>query len=304
MQADLQNTIHPHIRAWGTHGIYFGSSSWTASEWRELLGRQRYAASEKGLLRALAAYANIFRTTAMTAEALGNLPPPVLARLGDAVPADFSFVIEVENGITTYRFPHRDPDRLRRGQRSTEFCDPSAFTKIVVPLLQHLGPRVHTVLFRFAPVFPTEEFSAQEFAERIDGFLNACPSQYRYAADIRTPKFVTPCLTECLRKHAAANVLHQEAGISLLEQILLPGALTADRSFLRIPADLSWLNGEEGLAVRETIRRCVDSHVELHIHLDPPVMPDTTIRACLHGITEMLTPDLARLSPIRRRVAA
>jgi hypothetical protein len=90
----------------------------------------------------------------------------------------------------------------------------------------------------------------------------------------------------------------------LLEDVLTPGVLSADRLFLRVPADAAWLSGEGELAVREAIRRCVDAGVELHVHLDPPRRPAAAARECFCGLTEMLMPDLAKLSPIRRRVAA
>jgi uncharacterized protein YecE (DUF72 family) len=304
MHADLHDIIHPHIRAWGTHGIHFGLSSWTAPEWRELLGHQRYAAAENGVLRALAAYATVFRTTAITTAALGTLAPPVLSRLGDTVPENFSFVVVVENGLTTYRFPHCYPDRLKRGQRSAEFCDPSAFAGVVIPLLEQIAPRVHTVLFRFPTVFPTEELRALEFAGLLGRLLDACPSRYRYAVEIGTPHGMTPWSAECLRAHAAATALRQTEEESLLENVLAPGALSADRLFLRVPADAAWSSGEGGLAVREAIRRCVDAGVELHVHLDPPRRPAATVGEYFRSLMEMLMPDLAKLSPIRRRVAA
>jgi uncharacterized protein YecE (DUF72 family) len=304
MHPDLHDIIHPHIRAWGTHGIHFGLSSWTAPEWRELLGHQRYAAAENGVLRALAAYATVFRTTTITTATLGALAPPILLRLSDAVPEHFSFVVVVENGLTTYRFPHRYPDRLKRGQRSTEFCDPSAFAGIVMPLLEQLAPRVHTVLFRFPSVFPTEGLRALEFAGLLGRLLDACPSCYRYAVEIGTPRCMTPWSAECLRAHAAATALRQTEEESLLENVLAPGVLSADRLFLRVPADAAWLSGEGGLAVREAIRRCVDVGEELHVHLDPPRWPAAPVRKCFRSLMEMLMPDLAKLSPIRRRVAA
>jgi uncharacterized protein YecE (DUF72 family) len=304
MHTDLHDIIHPHVRAWGTHGVHFGLSSWTAPEWRELLGHQRYAAAENGVLRALAAYATVFRTTTITTAALGALAPPVLSRLSNTVPETFSFVVVVENGLTTYRFPHSYPDRHKRGQRSTEFCDPSALTGTVMPLLEQLAPRVHTVLFRFPLVFPTEELRALEFAGLLGRLLDACPSRYRYAVEIGSPHGMTPWSAECLRAHAAATALRQTEEESLLEDVLAPGVLSADRLFLRVPADAAWLSGEGGVAVREAIRRCVDAGVELRVHLDPPRRPASTVRECFLSLTEMLLPDLAKLSPIRRRVAA
>jgi hypothetical protein len=300
MDREFQSTIRAHVHAWGMHNVHFGTWSWTALPWRELLGLRRDGVTREGVLGALAAYGRIFRTVAVPASALESFPPPVVARWGDLVPPDFRFLVVVENGITTYRFPYGYPDRAKRGQTSPDFCDAEQFARSLLPLLKHLTPHLENVLFRFAPIYATEELSARAFAGRLENLLKTCPAQYHYAVEVDAG-MESPFCTACLREHGAARALGEQHCRPLLEQVLLPDLLTAARLFLRIPARASWLRGEGGLALQEAIRQCVDARVELSVFLEAGL--ETAGSEAMRCLIDRLTPELARLSPFRRRAA-
>ncbi len=229
----------------------------------------------------------------------GRTPDPVLLRLEEEMPP--ALVTVVEAGVTTYRFAHRHPDRSLRGQCSREFLDPAALERILDPVLRISNPAGCIALLRFAPVYPTEEISAEMFLGKLVPFLDRLPSGCRYAVELHTPAYLLPQYLVSLRERNIAHVLHETPPApALIDQVLTPGIFTADFSLLRITADLQGLAGETGVALREAIARCIDDKTELRIGID---VPDIRFAQCLSAMMMLLNPDLARLSPIRRRAA-
>jgi hypothetical protein len=229
----------------------------------------------------------------------GRPADPVLLRLEEEMPP--AFVAVVEAGVTTYRFAHRHPDRNLRGQRSREFLDPAVLERILDPALRLHSPAGCIALLRFAPVYPTEEMSAEMFLGKLVPFLDRLPRGCRYAVELRTPAYLLPQYLVCLRERNIAHVLHETPPApALIEQVLTPGIFTADFSLLRITAHLPELAGETGVALREAITRCIDDKTELHIGSD---VPGIRFAQVLGAMMMLLNPDLARLSPIRRRAA-
>jgi hypothetical protein len=232
-------------------------------------------------------------------ESAGRTPDPVLLRLEEEMPP--ALVAVVEAGVTTYRFAHRHPDRNLRGQRSREFLDPAALERILNSVLRLSDHAGCIALLRFAPVYPTEEMSAEMFLGKLVPFLDRLPRGCRYAVELRTPAYLLPQYLVCLRERNIAHVLHETPPApALIDQVLTPGIFTADFSLLRITADPPGLAGETGVALREAIARCIDEKTELRIGID---VPGVCFTQWLSAMMMLLNPDLARLSPIRRRAA-
>jgi len=233
-------------------------------------------------------------------EPVRRTPDPVLLRLKEEVGP----VVVVENGATTYRFSHRHPDRSLQGQCSKEFLDPAALERALDPVLRLSNPAGCIVLLCFAPVFPTEQMSAGTFLGKLVPFLDRIPHGCRYAVELHTPAYLLPEYLVCLRERNIAHVLHDTPPApALVDQVLTPGIFTADFSLLRITANMRGLTGETGLGLREAIRRCIDGKMELLIHIDALGSPGGGFAQFLSAMMIMLNPDLARLSPIRRRAA-
>ena len=85
---------------------------------------------------------------------------------------------------------------------------------------------------------------------------------------------------------------------SLLEQIQWPDVLTSDRV---IVCSVANLDPEWQLGILETVRRCVSEKKKLCIHLADGDC--CSVEQALHTLVELLTPDLAKLSRLRRRAA-
>ena len=265
-----------HVRAWGRHGIHFG-----------LAGRTP------------ASFLNtpFWRTALCALDDVGQHP----AQYWESFPEEFRFVIAVEHASTLYRFPHRHPEKEKRGQLSARVLDAAAFREEIAPALAPLKARIRAVLLRFPAVYPTEQLSGPEFIRRLGEFLDALPAEHRYAVELHTPRFLVPEYRECLRVRCVAHAVHPLAGqSSLLEQALAPGVLTSDLSLLRLAADPKALAGEAGLGMIELIRRCVDAAIPLHVHIEAQQKEEDQI---LSAVMEMLNQDLSRLSPIRKKAA-
>jgi len=275
---DLQHgwPLH-HVRAWGRHGIHFGLAGRTPASFLN---------------------APFWKTALCT---LDDLHAGQVGRW-EALPEDLRFVVAVEHASTCYRFPHRHPDREKRGQLNARFLDAGAFREEIAPALAQLGSRLHALLLRFPAVYPTEQLSGPEFIGRLGEFLDALPTAYRYAVELHTPRFLLPGYRECLRERDVAHALHVLPGeASLLEQVLVPGILTSGFSLLRVGAEAGTPDSALGLV--ELIRRCVEAKTMLHVHLDGVGEGEERDMRFLSAVMAMLDPDLSRLSPIRKKAA-
>lgn len=127
----------------------------------------------------------------------------------------------------------------------------------------------------------------------------------RYAIELNTPGYPLPAYLTCLREQKVTHVIHDMQGIiSVLDQALMPGILSSDICLMCLPAEARSLSGDPGLGLLEVMRRCVDEQKELHILLDFAHNVGDGSTEFLTALLTMLDPDLARLSPIKRRNAA
>jgi Protein of unknown function DUF72 len=272
-------TAH-QVRAWGRHGIHVGWSS------------------------GIPAGAECGKTALIDFDDLRRRHPSVMAGMREALPQDFRCVVAVESDVTTYRFSHRHYDRDKRGQRSLQFLEVEGFLQDTVPLLRGFLRPVDIVLFRFTPIYPTEQLSGFTFLSRLAGFCRALPREYRYAVELNTAHHLLPGYFDCLREQHVAHVLHDLGpGWSILEQVLLPGVFAADYALLRCGADPHALSGSLGLGLLEAVRRCVDAKIPLYAHIEASAGEEGRAEEFVSGFMEMMDPDLAKLSPLRRKAA-
>jgi hypothetical protein len=272
-------TAH-QVRAWGRHGIHVGWSCGIPG------------GPECGT------------TALIDFDDLRRRHPSVIAGMRETLPQDFRYVVAVESDVTTYRFSHRHRDRDKRGQVSLRFLEVEEFLRDTVPLLRGFLRPVDIVLLRFAPIYPTEQLSGSTFLSRLGSFCAALPREYRYAVELNTACYLLPEYFACLREQHIAHVLHDLGpGWSILEQVLLPGVFAADYALLRCGADPHALSDSLGLGLLEAVRRCVDAKVALYAHIESSPGGEGRAEEFVSGLMEMMDPDLAKLSPMRRKAA-
>jgi hypothetical protein len=172
---------------------------------------------------------------------------------------------------------------------------------ILLPAIEALAPGTHLVMLCLAPVYATENVPADIFLEKLDRFLAGLPRSCRYAVGVKNPELLLPDYCACLRSHGVAHLFDETAMPPLLDQIQIPGILTAEHVVYRnMPAPYAGrsTDGEWALGIVETIRRCLTEKRRCFLYLD-----EQTSEASLGMLMTMLNADLAKLSLLRKRAA-
>jgi hypothetical protein len=228
---------------------------------------------------------------------------PVLAAPGqtETRSSRLAVTVAVSGGPLTYRFSYAHHDRAKRGERNDTFLDTGVLQDLLLPGLEAVAPRAQFVLLCLSPIYATEGLSVDAFFEKLDRLLSGLPRSYRYAVGVRNPDFLLPDYCACLRSHGVAHLFDETAMPSLLDQIQIPGILTAEHVVYRnTPAPYPGRrpDSEWELGMVETIRRCVAEKKTCFLYLD-----EHTGAAPLETVMTMLNTDLAKLSPIRKQAA-
>lgn len=307
---EFRERLVPHLRAWARHGIHFGLSPWRSPSWIGLLYSRMYGSAADFAWNVLEEYGRCFSTACVEFGPYSLPAASVLLQAKSQVPQGFGFLPVVTNDLTIYRFPYGHPDAAKRGELNRSFLNAEVMRESVGPALQMLVPHVPVVVVQIGRIYMTEEYALPAFLKRLDGFLGALPATYRYAVELCNPEYFLPEYFACLREHNVVHVLCQRKAMPLLEQIQRPDALTADVVVLRTDDDVQqipirhgkeWMEGEMQLGILETVRRCVDEKKRLYLDLCD--RPEEAAPLSLLSLMALLDPDLAKLSPLKRRAA-
>ena len=301
---EFRGRLVPHLRAWARHGIHFSVSPWDSPSWSGFLYGNGDASGAGPHM--LEEYARCFTTGCLDLGPYRLPDRETLLGMTGRMPPGFGCIAVVAHDIMTYRFPYGHPDHAKRGERNPSFLDAGAMEAAVDPLLQPIGSHLRIVVLRCPRIYPTEGYPFAAFLRRLDGLLAALTVKHRVAVETGNPEYLLPEYFACLRDHGTAHVFsHRE---TLLEELLRPDALTSDVTLVRIDADSGKAPGERGgirmtagmrLGIPEAVRRCVEEKVTLYVDLhNGPAAP-----LSLLALTAMLDPELAKLSPLRRKAA-
>jgi hypothetical protein len=226
---------------------------------------------------------------------------PELPVRAEKLPPEIPVAVAVSGGPLTYRFSYAHCDRTKRGERNESFLNPGMLQDILLPAIEALAPGTHLVMLCLAPVYATENVPADIFLEKLDRFLAGLPRSCRYAVGVKNPELLLPDYCACLRSHGVAHLFDETAMPPLLDQIQIPGILTAEHVVYRnMPAPYAGrsTDGEWALGIVETIRRCLTEKRRCFLYLD-----EQTSEASLGMLMTMLNADLAKLSLLRKRAA-
>ncbi len=303
---EFREQLTLHVRAWARHGIQFGASSWVCPAWRGVLYRRPYRTGAEFAVRSLEEYAGYFPTVCA-----GPGVPPGLSEL--RLPQRFGFTVVLADDPMTYRFPYGYRDAAKRGELNRHFLDAAELEERCFPLIRPMGTWVHAVLLRIAPVYATERYPLRTFLDRLASCLDVLPRTYRYAVEVGNAGYLHPEYFACLKDRNVAHVLSNRSGLpSVLDQIQMPHALTADFAVLRSSAaseatdsppsgTCAMPDGEASLGILETVRRCIDEKRTLYAYVDDDGVH--RIPVTIAALMTMLDGDLAKLSPVKQRAA-
>ncbi len=259
-------------------GIRFGSSSWTYPGWCGLIYASRYPVS--GATAAmLAEYARwpLFGTVGIDSTFYRPPTAEMLRQYAAVLPPGFPCVSKVWDRITIHTYGRSHP--AEAGQRNADFLNAQLFCDAILDVYHtefagHAGPHV----FEFQAIPRAARLGPQEFAERLDRFLEQLPRGARYAVEVRNPAFLVPAYFAVLRQHDVAHVFNSWTHMpSIGEQLDLADSLTAPfmvcRALLRpgrmdADARVAFEPFDRLQSVEEGVRRDIVRLVKATVALD------------------------------------
>jgi uncharacterized protein YecE (DUF72 family) len=217
------------LRAAIPAGIHFGTSTWTYPGWRGLVYHRDYPATGASA-EMLAEYARwpLFSTVGIDASFYRPPDEKLLGRWAEALPEGFRCVSKVWDRITVHTHS-KSRDKARGGQPNPDFLNPDLFEEAVLApyraaFAEHIGPFV----FEFQYIPRGARLGAQGFADRLDAFFTALPTDVPYAVELRNEEFLAPPYFAVLREHGVAHVFNSWTRMPAIgEQLDLPGAIGA-----------------------------------------------------------------------------
>ena len=149
-------------------------------------------------------------------------------------PESLSLAFKVPEDLTVFRWPTHARYGTRGGTQNDHFLRADLFTKLFAKRLLPYRERVAPLIFEFG-TFPKAVFTTpHEFYARLDPFLDALPTGFRYAVELRNPEYLSPTYFSLLASHNVAHVFNAWTRMpELQDQLALEGAFTADFTVAR-----------------------------------------------------------------------
>ena len=210
-----------------TGTAYIGTSGFTYDDWKG-----RFYPPEVKQRAWLEYYAEHFDTVEINTSYYHMPRANVCASWRRRTPDGFCVVMKMYTGVT-----HR-----RRLANCEDLLE--SFVLAVEELGEKLGP----ILVQLPPRWKADP-------ERLDKFLDLCPSHVRWAVEFRDPSWLCDEVYAVLRAHKAALVVHD-----LIKEH--PEVLTADWSYRRFlgPGEQKYL-GSYSAAMLRPVSRTIRAHL-------------------------------------------
>jgi uncharacterized protein YecE (DUF72 family) len=185
--------------------IHIGTSGWQYDHWKGPFYPEELP--KKGFL---GYYAEHFHTVEIN-NSFYQLPKrETLNRWRESVPKDFIFSFKASRYITHMK----------------KLKDPEQSLSRMLAVLPALDGKLGPILFQLPPKWGFD-------SERLYGFLDALPGEYRYVFELRDPSWLDPKAYEALTEMGAGFCIYELSGRSS------PKEITADFVYIRLhgPAD-------------------------------------------------------------------
>lgn len=219
--------------------VRFGTSSWAYEGWLQQVYRRSYPASRfsKDSLAEYASYAYsespLFRTVGIDHSFYRPASTAQLAHYATQVPDDFHFCSKVWEEITVPIYADLPRYGLKAGKPNPRFLDSDSFRELVLrPFQEALPGRIGPFIFEFQRT----GLEPAAFLTALDQFLDALPSGFRYAVEIRNSSVLTPRYREILQAHGVAHAYNHWTAMPplLIQHQLLGEIFTAPFVVMRL----------------------------------------------------------------------
>jgi len=223
------------LRELARQNIYIGGSSWKYEGWvGQIYRRERYLSRgrfSKKLFEAecLKEYAEIFPAVCGDFAFYQFPTEDFWSKLFRQTPAHFRFAFKVPEQITCKVFPAHARYGPQAGLENEAFLDVQMLREMFLRPLAAYRERVAVLIFEFGTFNRRSFEDVPQFLDRLDPFLAALPTEFRYAVEIRNPEFLEKDYFACLRSRRVAHVYNAWSRMPELQhQLAIPESATAD----------------------------------------------------------------------------
>lgn len=179
----------------------------------------------------LAEYARwpLFRSVGVDSFFYAPPSAKTLNSYNEALPAGFPCVTKVWDRITAHTFAN-PREKARWGQPNPDWLNAELFlAEVAAPMREHFAEHTGPFVFEFQTIAKKGGFTPAEFAERLDRFFGALPTDLPYAVEIRNSEYLSPEYFAVLRTHGVAHVFNSWTRMPAIgEQLLLHDSITAN----------------------------------------------------------------------------
>jgi uncharacterized protein YecE (DUF72 family) len=231
--------LGPKLRALAEQGIYFGTSSWKYEGWLgQIYSPERYLvrgkfSRKKFETECLNEYASTFPVVGGDFSFYQFPTPDYWQRLFRSA-APLQFGLKVPEDITVPIWPGHARYGKKAGLNNEAFLNAQLFEEFFAKPLEPYRNRVAVMMFEFGTFAKKVSPKPADFLARLDGFLSALPSGFRYSVEIRNQEYLGPEYFSLLSTHNTAHVFNAWTRMpDIGAQIVLPGAFTADFTVVR-----------------------------------------------------------------------
>jgi len=222
--------------------IRFGASSWTYPGWKGLVYHRDYKSDRDFRGRCLEEYGRFpwFRAAGIDSSFYSPLRASTLDRYAAQLPEGFLWLSKVWERLTIPRFGNHPRYGELAGRDNPAFLDPELFCEAVLPAYDRAGVRERTgpFLFQFQSLGRRVTEEVGPFLDRLESFLAALPTTFRYAIELRSPELLQPRYFEILNAAGATHCFnHWDRMPPLIDQMRAAaqgGGLHADFYVARI----------------------------------------------------------------------
>ncbi len=188
-------------------GLAFGTSSWTFPGWAGLVypaGLSTAALGREGLRH----YARhpLLRTVGVDRSYYAPVPLDDWRGYAAQLPEGFTCCVKAPAAVTSRLAPTFGGSRGGAAALNPDFLSvPRLVDDLLTPLA--VGLRAHTgpVVLEFPPGARDQARPAAAFLEALDRFLEALPTDFAYAVEIRDKGLLTPAYRAVLARHGVAH---------------------------------------------------------------------------------------------------
>ncbi len=225
--------LRDRLATLAARGVYIGGSSWKYEGWLDqIYSRQLYEVRGRFSKKrfedtCLSEYATVF--PAVCGDfAFYQFPSDALwSKLFRQTPGSFRWGLKAPEQITTPQWPVHPRYGATAGLENHTFLDAGLFSSAFLGPLEVYRAQVGVLIFEFNAL--RAKGDAAEFIAKLDPFLGALPTGWRYAVEVRNADLLGPRYFDCLRAHNVPHVYNAWARMpEIRDQIAMRGSRTSD----------------------------------------------------------------------------